>query len=89
MGHQILTQLLAVLCGDGAAVDDAEALGGALAELVRGPLADGSVHLLRLLGGGHLAGADSPDGLVSDDDLAAVGAPTCQLSNAVQQKDQK
>jgi hypothetical protein len=30
------------------------------------------VNLLRLLGGGDLAGADGPDGLVGDDDLAPV-----------------
>lgn len=43
-----------------------------MAELLVEPLADALVNLLRLLGGGDLAGADGPDGLVGDDDLAPV-----------------
>ena len=43
-----------------------------MAELLVEPLADALVNLLRLLGGGDLAGADGPDGLVGDDNLAPV-----------------
>ncbi|KAI3485238.1 hypothetical protein L1887_51523 [Cichorium endivia] len=68
----LLGEFLAVLGGDGAAVDDAELLSRVLAELVGGPLADGGVHLLRLLRGSDLARADGPDGLVGDHDLGPV-----------------
>jgi hypothetical protein len=68
----LLGEVLAVLLADGAAVDDTGGLGDLLAELLVEPLADALVNLLRLLGGGDLAGADGPDGLVGDDDLAPV-----------------
>ena len=43
-----------------------------MAELLVEPLADALVNLLRLLGGGDLAGANGPDRLVGNDDLAPV-----------------
>jgi hypothetical protein len=68
----LLSEVLAVLLADGAAVDNTGGLGDLLAELLVEPLADALVNLLRLLGGSDLAGADGPDGLVGDDDLAPV-----------------
>jgi hypothetical protein len=68
----LLSEVLAVLLADGAAVDNTGGLGDLLAKLLAHPLTDTLVNLLRLLGGGDLAGADGPDGLVGDDDLAPV-----------------
>lgn len=56
----LLGQLLAVLLADGAAVDDADVVGGLGGDGVGEPLADGGVDLLGLLGGGDLAGANGP-----------------------------
>ena len=69
----LLAELLAVLLADAAAVEDAGLVGDLLADLLGEPLADHGVDLLGLLGGGDLAGADGPDGLVGDDDAAPVG----------------
>ena len=68
----LLGEVLAVLLADGATVDDTGGLGDLLAELLVEPLTDALVNLLRLLGGGDLAGADGPDGLVGNDNLAPV-----------------
>lgn len=70
----LLAELHAVLLADAAAVQDAGLVGGLGVDLLLEPLADGGVDLLGLLGGGDLAGADGPDGLVGDDDLGPVGA---------------
>ena len=71
----LLAKLLAVLLADAAAVQDAGVVGDLLADLLGEPLADVGVDLLGLLGGGDLAGADGPDGLVGDDDAAPVRDP--------------
>lgn len=68
----LLAQLAAVALVDAAAVEDAGLVGDLVADALK-PVADGLVHVLGLLGGGDLAGADGPDGLVGDDDLAPVG----------------
>lgn len=68
----LLGELLAVLLADRATVDDAGLVGSLLADVLLEPLADALVNLLCLLGGGDLAGADGPDGLVGNDDLAPV-----------------
>lgn len=61
----LLGELAAVLLADGATVDDTDpvlSLGG---DSLTEPLADSGVDFLGLLGGGDLAGADSP---TSDED---------------------
>lgn len=68
----LLGELVAVLLADTATVDDSGVVRGSLANLLGEVLADGGVHLLSLLSGGDLAGANSPDGLVGNDDLAPV-----------------
>lgn len=68
----LLGQLPAVLLTDRSAIDDARLLGRLAADLLGQPHADGGVHLLRLLRAGDLAGANGPDGLVGNDDLAPV-----------------
>lgn len=70
----LLAELLAVLLADTAAVQDAGLVGSLVVNVLLQPLADSSVDLLGLLGGGDLAGADGPDGLVGDDDLGPVRA---------------
>lgn len=69
----LLAKLLAVLLADTATIQDAGLVGNGLAHVLGQPLADGGVDLLGLLSGGDLAGADGPDRLVGDDDLAPVG----------------
>ncbi|SPQ22851.1 8f06b728-0bcb-4c77-b950-6ad28b6375f7 [Thermothielavioides terrestris] len=69
----LLGKVLAVLAVDAATVEDPGLVGDRVAELGPEPLADGLVHLLGLLDGGDLAGADGPDGLVGDHDLLPVG----------------
>lgn len=68
----LLGELVAVLLADGSTVDDARLLSSLLADLLGHPLTQSGVHLLGLLGGGDLAGANGPDGLVCDDNLAPV-----------------
>jgi hypothetical protein len=69
----LLGQLGAVLLVDAAAVQDAGLLGDLGVDVVLEPGTDGGVDVLGLGGGGDLAGADGPDGLVGDDDLGPVG----------------
>lgn len=68
----LLAQLLAVLLTDTTTVQDARLIRGLVVDALLEPLADGSVHLLRLLGRGDLAGTDGPDRLVGNDDFGPV-----------------
>lgn len=71
----LLGQILAVLLADTATVQDAglvRRLGG---DVLLQPLADGSVHLLSLLSGSNLAGADGP-AEVSIEDWGETGKLT-------------
>ena len=68
----LLAELAAVLLVNAAAVEDAGLVGDLVADGLE-PVANGLVHVLGLLGGGDLAGANSPDGLVGNDNLAPVG----------------
>jgi hypothetical protein len=68
----LLGELVAVLLADTATVDDSGVVRSGLADLLGEVFADGGVHLLGLLGAGDLAGANGPDGLVGNDDLAPV-----------------
>lgn len=68
----LLGELVAVLLADTATVDDSGVVRSSLADLLGKVLADGGVDLLGLLSAGDLAGADGPDGLVGNDDLAPV-----------------
>jgi len=68
----LLGKVLAVLAVDAASVQDPGLLGDLVADVGLEPLADGGVDLLCLLDSGHLAGADGPDGLVGNHDLAPV-----------------
>lgn len=68
----LLAEFTAVLLVDAAAVEDSGLLGNLVADVGLEPLSDGLVDLLGLLGGGDLAGADGPDGLVGDDNLGPV-----------------
>src|SRR5699024_3205923 len=56
----------------GAAVEDPDASGGLLASPLSERLADRGADLLRIRGGGDLAGADGPDGLVGEHDLGEL-----------------
>lgn len=56
----LLGELAAVLLADGATVDDADLVLGLGGDGLAEPLTDSGVDLLGLLGGGDLAGADSP-----------------------------
>lgn len=69
----LLAELGAVLLVDAATVQDASLLGNLVGDVGLEPLADGLVDLLGLLGGGDLAGANGPDGLVGNDNLGPVG----------------
>lgn len=69
----LLAQLATVLLIDAATVQNAGLVGNLVADVGLEPLADGLVDLLGLLGCGDLAGADGPDGLVGNNDLAPVG----------------
>ena len=71
-----LTELLAVLGVDGAAVDDADSRRDLRRDDLRDELARRIVHLLRLSGSGDLAGTNCPDGLVRDDDLPVMRRKT-------------
>jgi hypothetical protein len=62
-------QVLAVLLVDAATVQDASLFRHLVADLLLEPVADAGVNLLCLLGRGDLAGANSPDGLVGNDNL--------------------
>jgi hypothetical protein len=68
----LAAEVAAVLLVDAAAVQDAGSVSNAVADVLLEPLADGLVDLLGLLGGGNLAGANGPDGLVGNDNLAPV-----------------
>ena len=63
-----LTELLAVLGIDGAAVDDTDSIGDLGRDDLRDELTRRVVDLLSLGCGGDLAGTDSPDGLVRNND---------------------
>ena len=72
-------QLLRVLGVHAAAVLDGQRLGSVLTVQLAHHLADGSADFLCLVGGGSLAGADGPDGLVGDDHvLQLLGGDTVQ-----------
>lgn len=68
----LLAQLDAVLLADTSTIDDSGLLRRLSANLLLQPVANGSVDLLCLLGAGNLAGTDSPDWLVGNDNLAPV-----------------
>eukprot|EP00740_Mantoniella_antarctica_P000006 CAMPEP_0181392774 /NCGR_PEP_ID=MMETSP1106-20121128/26781_1 /TAXON_ID=81844 /ORGANISM="Mantoniella antarctica, Strain SL-175" /LENGTH=168 /DNA_ID=CAMNT_0023513941 /DNA_START=169 /DNA_END=675 /DNA_ORIENTATION=+ len=70
----MLGQRRAVALVDRAAVLDARRLGHLVADVVCQPLANGGVDVLHLVGGGHLARADGPDGLVRDHHLRPPAA---------------
>ena len=75
LGHELLD----VAGLGGAAVEDAGGVRGGVAVVGAEGLADRAADLLGVLGGGGLAGADGPDGLVGDDDLGDVlGAPALE-----------
>src|SRR5699024_5769407 len=56
----------------GAAVEDPDASGDLLPSQLSERLADRGADLLRIRGGGDLAGADGPDGLVGEHDLGEL-----------------
>lgn len=66
------SQVLAVLLADRATVDDSRLLCDLVADGLRQPLAESGVDLLRLRGGGDLAGANSPDGLVGNNNVSPL-----------------
>ncbi|EPY42088.1 triosephosphate isomerase (TIM) [Angomonas deanei] len=66
----LLVQRGGILPVDRTTVEDAKSSGDIGANLVLNVATDDGVHLLRLLGGGDLAGADGPDGLVGEHNLA-------------------
>lgn len=68
----MLAKLTAVLLVDTAAVQDPGLVRNLLANVLQ-PVTDSLVYLLSLLGGSNLSGANGPDGLVGNDDLAPVG----------------
>jgi hypothetical protein len=68
----LLGELVAVLLADTATVDDSGVVRSGLADLLGEVLTDGGVDLLSLLSAGDLAGANGPDGLVGNDNLAPV-----------------
>lgn len=68
----LLAQVTAVLLVHAATVEDPRLVSNLVADLLLKPRANGGVHLLRLLNGGDLAGANGPDGLVSDNDARPV-----------------
>ena len=68
-----LTKLLAVASVDRATVDDAGGFRDRGGHGLREERTDIDVRLLGLRGGGDLAGSDSPDGLVGNDDLPVCG----------------
>jgi hypothetical protein len=66
------SELAAVLLADGATVDDTDVVLSLGVDGLAEPLTDSGVNLLGLLGGSDLAGTDSPDGLVGNDDLGPL-----------------
>ena len=75
LGHELLD----VGGLGGTAVEDTGGVGRGVAVVGTQGLTDRPAHLLGVLGGGGLAGADGPDGLVGDDDLGDVlTAPSLQ-----------
>lgn len=62
-------ELAAVLLADGTTVDDTDVILSLGADGLAEPLTDSGVNLLSLLGGSDLAGTNSPDGLVGNNDL--------------------
>lgn len=66
------SELAAVLLADGATVDDTDVVLSMGIDGLAEPLADSSVDLLSLLSGSDLAGADSPNGLVGNDNLSPL-----------------
>ena len=67
-----LSKLIAVVGRQRAAVEDADLLGDALADVLRDPTAKALVHLLRLLQRRRHSGTGRPDRLVNADDAAPV-----------------
>lgn len=65
-------ELVGVLLSDGATVDDSGLLGNSRRDLSTEPAADKCVDFLCLSGRSNLAGADSPDRFVGDDNLCPV-----------------
>jgi hypothetical protein len=69
---RLRSQVLGVLFADRATVDDPCLLRDFLADRLLQPLADSEMDLLRLRGGSHLAGANSPDGLVGNNHVSPL-----------------
>ena len=69
----LLCELLAVGSVDGATVDDARGFRDRGGHGLREERTDIDVRLLGLRGSGDLAGSDSQDGLVGNDDLSMYG----------------
>lgn len=69
---RLLAQLLAILLTDTATIQDAGLVRSLVVDSLLEPLANSGVNLLCLLGGGNLASANGPDGLVGNDDLGPV-----------------
>lgn len=67
----MFAKFCAVLLVDTASIKDPGLVGNLVTDTLE-PVTNGLVHLLSLLGGGNLASSNSPDGLVSDDDLGPV-----------------
>jgi hypothetical protein len=74
-------EFISVGIADGTTVKNSHRVGSLLGDIGGEPLSDLSVRLLSNLGRGSLAGADSPDGLVGNDDLGPVLA---HLSDGVE-----
>lgn len=68
----LLGQIFAIAIRDTASVDDPGVLSGLLADVLGEPFTNGSMDLLRLLGGSDLASTNSPDGLIGDDDVGPI-----------------
>lgn len=68
------TELDAVLSADGTTVDDPGGIGDGLRDGLGQPLSDIDVSLLGLLDRGDLAGSDSPNGFVGNDDVPVMSA---------------
>ena len=78
----LLSQLLAVLLGDTATVQDTGLLGSLGGNLLLEPLAEGGVDFLCLLGGCDLAGTDGPGRmLVADHDEHRESSPDRFIGN--------
>lgn len=68
---RLLAELAAVLLVDTSTVEDSGLVGNLVADRLE-PVTDSLVDLLGLLGGGDLASANGPDGLVGNDNLGPV-----------------